>query len=137
MKLISESPYEFNKRSLPKLRNDYKIAKDIEKVMLEKLTNDWSIDWADKLYYKWHYARQYIKITYIFVKLAIRLKMNNDVKTTITQIIKSLLLVLTVVGVNISPEMSDTIISVAIGIYAIVGWIQGFFTNKPEKPKTE
>lgn len=56
--------------------------------------------------------------------------MDADKITTITQIIKSGVLVLGMFGVNISPESTTIILTAAGSIYALAGMIQGWFTNK-------
>lgn len=75
----------------------------------------------------WRSAKIAGIILYTYVKVK---AMDSDKVTTITQIIKSASLILGLVGVNVSPENWQTITTGAIGIYAIFGMVQGWFTNK-------
>ena len=59
--------------------------------------------------------------------------MNNDTKTTVLGVVKAVLLLLTIFGVNITPQASDIIVTTAVSIYAAVEVIQSWFINKEKK----
>ena len=78
-----------------------------------------------------------ISLIYRILQLIERFKQmaekKKDMKTTITGVIKSVLLVLAMVftlfGIDISPEIQSTILALGLGIYAVIEWIQGLFTK--------
>lgn len=99
------------------------LAEEIEK--REDSISVWQIVW-------WLITKspRIIRIIYYLIQLSEEHKMNNDTKTTIIGIIKAVIMVVALFGVQISPEMTNTILSVATGIYAIATAIGGYFTNK-------
>ena len=67
----------------------------------------------------------------------IREKTMSDFKTTAASIIQALILLLTLLGVQVAPELKDLLITVAVSGYALVGVIKGYFTkDKPSTPTT-
>jgi len=56
--------------------------------------------------------------------------MNPDKVTTIAGFIKAAVGVLGVVGVNISPQSTTTILTAVGSVYALAELIHGWFTNK-------
>jgi len=74
-----------------------------------------------------------IKAIYYFVTIIKDIKMSKDLKTTITAIIKAVLIVLGIFGINVSPESSQVIMTAILSIYALIEIIQGWFTKDKEK----
>lgn len=56
--------------------------------------------------------------------------MDTDKITTITQAIKSVVIILSIVGINIGAESTAVIATAAGSIYALAGMVQGWLTNK-------
>ena len=73
-----------------------------------------------------------IRIIKQLITIQERIKM-GDTKTTILGIVKGVILVLTLIGVNIDSSDADVITSGAMAIYAVVEVIQGWFAKDKTK----
>lgn len=61
----------------------------------------------------------------------------SDFKTTAASIIQAVILLLSLLGINVAPELQPTILTVATSLYALVGIVKGMFTkDKESTPKT-
>lgn len=77
---------------------------------------------------------KYIELIYIVVKLLLKGRdMFKDPKTTITAIVKFIVIVLSLIGINLLPEQQDTILQFGLALYALIQLIQGWFTKDTEK----
>jgi hypothetical protein len=77
---------------------------------------------------------KYIELLYIIVKLLLKGRnMFRDPKTTITAIVKFVVIVLSLIGINLLPEQQDTILQFGLALYALIQLIQGWFTKDTDK----
>lgn len=76
-----------------------------------------------------------LNIYYIFVKLMIEIKMNNDTKQTVIGIIKALIKVAGIFAIDIPDATSQIIITAILAIWAVVDVIQGYFAKGVENKK--
>lgn len=120
-------PFEFVYRPIhiPKEITDNLLINNISFMFLEKLDMAWLL--IKK-------APALIKGFYIIYSSIERFKM-ADLKTTILGIVQGVLVVLGVIGVNVSPESTTTILTAIGSIFAVIEIIKGWFTKDKEKPK--
>lgn len=89
---------------------------------------------------------KYSKVVFIIINLIIKIGgvmsdkkvTTNDQKTTRTGIIQGIIgAVISILAlfftIDISAEMQQTIVGVVAGIWSIVVFVQGYFTNKPDE----
>ena len=77
-----------------------------------------------------------VKILYLLIRIRKAL-MKKDMKTTIGYIIKALILILGIFGINVSPEESTIIATAAGALYAAVGVVIGIFMKDKDKDDKE
>jgi len=69
----------------------------------------------------------------IYIIITIKENIMTNAKTTITAVVQGLVIILSIFGISIAPEMQAEIVSVGAGLYAIVGMIKGYFTKDKDK----
>lgn len=122
-----KQPLEFVYKPIhiPKEITDNLLINNISFTFLEKLDMAWLL--IKK-------APALIKGFYIIYSSIERFKM-ADLKTTILGIVQGILVVLGVIGINVSPESTTTILTAIGSIFAAIEIIKGWFTKDKEKPK--
>lgn len=99
------------------------------------------LNFFDKMSVWINQGAKYSKAIFIIINLIIniggKMPTSNDKKTTRTGIVKGIIgAVISIVAlfftIDITPELQQTIIGVIVGIWSIVEFVQGYFTNKPD-----
>lgn len=88
-----------------------------------------------------NYGPKVIKTIFIVLKLYSQIKeilsMDNDKKTTFLATVKTIIGAIAVVaglfGHSIGDDVQTAVVAVASGLYLIISWIIGLFTNKADK----
>jgi len=99
-----------------------------------------SISVFERVYYIFHTGLKYTKVMYYLIKIIDkiqRLKMDNNQKTskagTIKIIVAALSAIIAIIwGESIPAGIQETLVGVAIGVYALVDFFIDLFTNKPD-----
>ena len=89
------------------------------------------------------YSPKVIRTIFIILRTYSQIKeilsMDNDKKTTFLATVKTIIGAIAVVaglfGHSIGDDIQTAIIAVAGGLYLIISWLIGLFTNKPETAK--
>jgi hypothetical protein len=75
-------------------------------------------------------SSKFTQLLSIIVTLILKGKsMFKDWKTTITSIVKAIIIILTIIGIQISPEQQELILTTALSIYAVIEVIGGWFSK--------
>jgi len=87
----------------------------------------------------WFILKQPITIIKLVVKIltiinSLKDRTMKDFKTTALSILQALVLLGSLFGVQVAPELQTTIITLATSAYAVLGAIKGFFTKDSIPP---
>ena len=102
--------------------------------------DQWQLNFFEKMSVWVYQGAKYSKAILIIIKLIIKVNSmatSNDKKTTRTGIVKGIIGAVISIAtlfftIDISPELQQTLIGVIVGIWSIVEFVQGYFTNKPD-----
>jgi len=104
--------------------------------------DQWKLNFFDKISYWLHNGAKYSKLVLtlikIITKIGIAMSTTNDKKTTRTGIVKGIIaaiisIVTLFFSADIDPEIQNTIVGVVVGVWGLIEWVQGYFTNKPDE----
>ena len=138
MKKITKSPYvkqdyiiKLKKADIPAQIPEYKFKKYWGMINEVEETGTF-----DQIWFIIKNMPKILKLVYWVVKIKKGIKSmadKKDFKTTITGIIKAVTLVLGLLGVSLSPENQEIIITAAVSIYGLIEVIQGWFMKDKDK----
>lgn len=136
---FSNPDYSWQEDVFKQKHNDIKLLHIPEEITKNMLINNISFTFLEKLDMAWLLIKKapaLIKGIFIIYQSIERFKM-SDLKTTILGIIQGLIVIAGVLGVNISPDSTQTIVTFVGSLFALVEVIKGWFTKDKEKPQTK
>lgn len=122
--------------------------KDIEKYkqdlgeFIDPYPDMFKLNFFEKMSVWINQGAKYSKVVFIIVNLIIKIggtmATTNDKKTTRAGMVKGIIGAVISIAtlfftIDIPAEIQTQIVGAIIGVWGIVDWIQGYFTNKPDE----